>query len=85
MEGRISMIKNGKRQMSRAFLRSHEELNFSVGVDNNPKTLPTPIRNSSMKGFNSCLEAVARARGLENGRGYRLQHLLRWSQIGRSD
>jgi hypothetical protein len=73
------MIQNGKGKMSRAFLRTHEELNFSVGVDDNSKTLPTPISDSSMKGLDPCLEAVARAGGLENSCGDRLQHLLWWS------
>jgi hypothetical protein len=79
MQSRISMIQNGKGKMSRAFLRAHEELNFSIGVNDNSKTLPTPISNSSMKGLDPCLEAVARAGGLENSYGDRLKHLLWWS------
>jgi hypothetical protein len=79
MQSRISMIQNGKGKMSRAFLRTHEELNFSIGVDDNSKTLPTPISDSSMKGLHPCLKAVARAGGLENSCGNRLQHLLGWS------
>jgi hypothetical protein len=85
MQGRISMIQYGKRKMSRAFLRTHEELNFSVGVDDNSKTLPAPISNSSMKGLDPCLEAVTRTGGLKNSCGYRLQYLFWWSEIGRSN
>ena len=51
MQGRISVIQNGKRKMSRAFLGAHEELNFLVGVDDNVKTLLAPISDSSMKGL----------------------------------
>ena len=78
VQGRISVIQNGKGKMSRAFLGAHEELNVSVGVDDNAKTLPAPISDSSMKGLHPCLEAVARAGGLENRCGDRLQHLLWW-------
>jgi hypothetical protein len=38
MQSRISMIQNGKGKMSRTFLRTHEELNFSIGVDDNSKS-----------------------------------------------
>jgi hypothetical protein len=60
-------------------------LDFSVGVDINSKPLLTPISDSSMKGLDPCLEAVARAGGIKNGPSYGLQHLLWWSQIGRAD
>jgi hypothetical protein len=79
------MIQNGKRKMSRAFLRTHEELNFSVGVDDNSKTLSAPISNSSMKGLDPCLEAVTRTGGMKNSCSDRLQYLLWWSEIGRSN
>ena len=85
MQGRISIIQNGKWKMGRAFLRANQELDFSVGVYINSKPLPTPISDSSMKGLDPCLEAVARAGGVKNGPSYRLQHLLGWSQIRRAD
>jgi hypothetical protein len=85
MQSRISIIQNGKGKVSRAFLRTNEELNFTVGLDDNTKTLPAPISDSSMKGLDPCLEAVARTGWLENSCGDRLQHLLWRSQVGRPD
>ena len=85
MQCGIPWVQHGKRQMGRAFLRSNQQLNFTIRIHRNVEALPAPICDGLMKRSCRGLEAIGGTSRLGDRGRHGLQHWGWWLEIRRTD